>query len=315
MLSRLDRRPESKRAWASEDSSRRPLAIRCVRLSGLPIGAMLLLGSFGRGYAADYVTLAANTACSIAQVQTPSEHGTGFFIDKDGDMLTAAHVAADRSFPASGVKDGLVARQKDALSVVTSDGVSHLIAPRIYTPDDLTNAAHDMAVIKTGIQTRCHLDRGDPTKVPMGSSVFSMGFPGNAKKVVLFTGLLAGSEITTHEIGPVAGKPGLVGNSTFEVLRAQMPITQGVSGSPLMDQDGKVIGVMIEIPVVNFAEIQRLVSFYSEHGNVQALDIGFGNVHFDPLRITAELSFIVQGFETPGFGLAVPVSDLPGLDR
>ena len=300
----------------ADDSSSCPWKIVCaIRLGLAALCIVLLVGSFEPGCAADYVALAAKTACSVAQVQTPSGHGTGFFIDKDGDMLTAAHVAANRSFPASGINGGLVAQQKDSLTVMTADGVAHSIAPRSYTSEDSMIAAYDMAVIKTGIKTKCYLNRGDPAKVPMGSSVFAMGFPGNATKVVLFTGLLSGSEITAHEIGPIAGQPGLVGNSTFAVLRAQMPVTQGVSGSPLLDQDGNVIGVMIEIPVVNFEEIHKLMSFSSEHKNVQALDVEFGNIHFDPLRISFELSFIVEGFETPGFGLAVPVSDLPNPDR
>lgn len=280
--------------------------IVCVGL----LSATTSRASTNKGTAEDLTSEYDKAVCAIVQVSTSEEHGTGFFIDGDGDVLTAAHVASDRS---ATVENGTVtpkATQKRQLTVKLANGTVIPIVDRTYTQTDIQMSTHDLAMIATGRKTTCFLDRGNPDQAAVGSPVLAIGFPGDATAPVLYSGFLSAREVRTHVLGPVTNQPGSAASSTFGVLRAQMPITQGASGSPLLDANDRVLGVIIEIPVENIAELDKLLTYY-EHGGGGGVELGIGGTAYDPLKLDAELTFLVEGFESPGFGFAVPVSFLP----
>jgi hypothetical protein len=85
-----------------------------------------------------------------------------------------------------------------------------------------------------------------------------------------------------------------------------MPITPGASGSPIITDSNVVGGIVSEVPIVLTRDVQRIAAAF---GNKDVKSgITFGN--FDLTKTVGELAWLVQQFETPGAGLAIPVSYL-----
>jgi S1-C subfamily serine protease len=122
----------------------------------------------------------------------------------------------------------------------------------------------------------------------------------------LYEGFLSTRPTILHDLGPILGYTDQTYKINYEVIRVQMPITEGASGSPLLDDDDEVVGVVSEIPVVALKDIQDIIAAYVGSGRGSGVLIG----NFDTNRIVSELAYVVTGFETPGSGYAVPISDL-----
>ena len=85
-----------------------------------------------------------------------------------------------------------------------------------------------------------------------------------------------------------------------------MPITRGASGAPILSERDEAIGVISEIPIIWTQELQRLVQSYAANGSGSGVFIG----SFDTTKALAQLAWVVSEFESPGAGLAVPLSYL-----
>jgi S1-C subfamily serine protease len=87
-----------------------------------------------------------------------------------------------------------------------------------------------------------------------------------------------------------------------------MPITPGASGGPIIGDDGKVIGVITENPIIWFNDLNALIQFEQQQQG------GFNAPVSDVPKMLAKLTWVVQEFLTSGAGLAVPVSylEVPG---
>ena len=144
------------------------------------------------------------------QQKAPSEvaQGSGFIISKDGYILTNNHVAGN----------------SDEILVTLSDG-TELKAKVIGTDPD-----SDVAVIKIERDNLPYLEMADSDSLEVGEWVIAIGNPFGLSHTVT--------------AGIVSAKGRNVGLSTYEdFIQTDAAINPGNSGGPLLNLDGKVIGI------------------------------------------------------------------------
>jgi hypothetical protein len=144
---------------------------------------------------------------AAAQVTCQGKSGTGFFVDRDR-LLTNAHV---------------VCGEKVGVQITTGDGRSLL--GRVIASDDWL----DWAVVRVpGAGIAQPLLLGDPTTLAAADPVLIIGAPKG----------LAG---TVHE-----GKVSYVGRNLQGVayLQVNADVNPGNSGGPLLDGQGRVVGIV-----------------------------------------------------------------------
>lgn len=134
--------------------------------------------------------------------------GTGFFISKDGNVLTNNHVV---------------------------EGCGEIRIPAENTVGKLVVAdqANDLALLKLDITGKPSVEFPDSDDIKQGEEVFVFGFP-------LDGYLPSAGNITPGIISALAG-PG--NNSSLVQITA--PVQPGNSGGPLLNKKGKVVGVVV----------------------------------------------------------------------
>ncbi|MFO0985645.1 MAG: Do family serine endopeptidase, partial [Planctomycetota bacterium] len=135
--------------------------------------------------------------------------GSGVIVSEDGYVLTNSHVAGDA----------------DRLSVQLHDGSTHVA--KLVGKDDAT----DLAVIKIDASGLPVATFGDSTKLEPGQWVLALGAPFGLSD--------------TLTVGVVsATRRGNVNLARFEdFIQTDAAINPGNSGGPLIDLEGKVVGI------------------------------------------------------------------------
>jgi S1-C subfamily serine protease/regulator of sirC expression with transglutaminase-like and TPR domain len=132
--------------------------------------------------------------------------GSGFIVSADGLIATNLHVIGE-------------ARR---LQVEMNDGKTHAV-----TSVHATDAHRDLALLKIDVKDLKSLPLGDSKKVRQGESVVAMGAPEG-----LGFSVVQGVLSATREID---------GN---DMLQVAIPIEKGNSGGPLLDMQGRVLGIL-----------------------------------------------------------------------
>jgi len=165
----------------------------------------------------------AATHKSVVQIRVndggASGSGTGFVIDKDGTIVTNAHVVSG-------------ARQVRVRFADDSAGVDAEVLG--------TDASSDLAVVRVDAsQTRDlePLALADSSTVQVGDLAIAIGYPLNVGRT-LTTGIVSA-------VGRAIEAPN--GFSIDEVIQTDAAINPGNSGGPLLDGAGRVIGVNSQI--------------------------------------------------------------------
>jgi S1-C subfamily serine protease len=159
---------------------------------------------------------AVNKAVSpgVVQIETNAGLGSGFIYDKQGYILTAAHVVErDRS-----------------VTVRLANGTG--VNGTVVGADD----NNDVAVVKI-----------DPQP---GMAVVSLAL--DAPPVVGQTAIAIGSpfgldQTVTQGIVSAVNRPVQTGNNYVGMIQTDAAINSGTSGGPLVDRSGKVIGINVQI--------------------------------------------------------------------
>jgi S1-C subfamily serine protease len=247
----------------------------------------------------------AKNSCAVVRIEGPNDSGTGFFVNSSGLLVTAAHVLFDRSFTKQGNDYPITIALHWPLNVVFQNGQKRTMEKPTLGQRDLENAIFDVAAINTGLKTDCFIALGKSDDVRVGDPVISIGFPGSATSGVLYAGFLSAkhNHVPTV-IGPVKDTTDFRSVSR-DIFRVQMPVTAGASGSPVIDDNNKVVAVVSEIPVVWTTELSGFIHAVQSGGTGSIVMSGFNTT-----AILAQLALIVKEFESPGAGLAVPISYL-----
>jgi S1-C subfamily serine protease len=177
-------------------------------------------------------------AKSIVSVNSGMSRGTGVVIDKGGYILTCNHTIAG----CNKVKVGQGQKTYDA----------HIVA---------TDAYNDITLLKTEENLDFQpIELGDSSKLNTGQFVLALANPFNRKQPTATTGI-----ITT----PDATLRGLRGTAMENIIATDAKLNPGFSGGPLVDAQGKLIGINtayvwsrgIAIPVNKVKNIaDRLIS-------------------------------------------------------
>ncbi|MGH6985459.1 MAG: S1 family peptidase [Caulobacteraceae bacterium] len=261
---------------------------------------------------ADAATLAqryTRLSCAIVYLHTDKEGGTGFFIDAAGHVATAAHVALDRSI--SGSPQKYTATLKDGLMLHLPSGNDYPMPPQILTEKQVALSHRDIVILSTGIPSSCFIPVLSHARLPIGEHVIAIGYPatahsGLAPEITLFDGFISSRYSGTHAVANIIDRPGYSTTENFDVLRLQMPVTPGASGSPVIDDNGSAVAIVIETPVPELGDINALIQgeiFRKPAGTALIMGMNLN-------KILAEYIFLSQTYVSSGSGLAVPLSYL-----
>jgi len=174
------------------------------------------------------------------------------------------------------------------------------------TQHDADLAVFDLALLKTDVRSPCFIPVGSSGTSRIGDPVIVIGFPGSSATGVLYEGFISSLQVATPTtIGQTEGTDKLC-QVSMDVMRLQMPITRGASGAPVISAKDEAIGVVSEIPIIWTQELTRLVLAYAREGSGSHVFIN----GFDTTKVLSQLSWVVSEFESPGAGIAVPLSYL-----
>ncbi|MCX6373171.1 MAG: trypsin-like peptidase domain-containing protein [Actinobacteria bacterium] len=161
----------------------------------------------------------------FGQTQSGQALGTGFVVDNDGYILTNAHVVEENGQQASGV------------TVVFNKGGSE--TQRVKGELIGVDVGSDVAVIKVdpSAVTLNPLPLGDSSKVAVGEPVVAIGNP-LGYDFSITSGIVSAT-------GRSLQAPN--GQTIPNGIQTDAAINQGNSGGPLIDGNGKVIGINEQI--------------------------------------------------------------------
>ena len=170
-------------------------------------------GPPGGGGAIDVVALVHEARASVVQVDVDAGQGTGFYIDRQGSVLTAAHV----------IPEG-----RGETNIVVSDWAKREWA---YKVDSFVAAANGWKLVP--IAPRSNTDAlGFADATARGLPVAILGYP---------TGTLDGALIVT--VGHLAATAIFTTTGeSYHVIDAL--VEKGSSGSPVLNPSGDVIGLV-----------------------------------------------------------------------
>ncbi|MFA7319710.1 MAG: trypsin-like peptidase domain-containing protein [Parcubacteria group bacterium] len=147
--------------------------------------------------------------------------GTGFFITADGMIVTNRHVVDDSNA---------------SYTVVTSDDKKY--PAKVLAVDPVG----DIAVIKIEGDNFPTLELGDSGTVQVGETVVAIGNSLGQFSNTVSRGIISGLKRNVTAGGEIGQAENLTG-----IIQTDAAINPGNSGGPLLDIDGKVIGINVAI--------------------------------------------------------------------
>ena len=195
-----------------------------------------------------------------AQPRTSAGLGTGFFVRRDGVIVTNAHVVAGATKVSVMMRDGTVSPAK----ILGSD------------------EANDIAVLKIDMKNLPEVKLGNSNALVIGEWAIAIGNP---------FGFYLGNSEPSVSVGVVSATqrnliaPGEGQASYYDMIQTDAAINPGNSGGPLVDADGEVIGVNSSIFTpsggsvgLGFAipinRVARVVDDLLTHGSIRSPYIG-----------------------------------------
>ncbi|CAA0816816.1 Trypsin family protein with PDZ domain [Striga hermonthica] len=180
--------------------------------------------------------------------------GSGTIIDKDGTILTCAHVVVDFQ--------GLRTSSKGKVEVTLQDG-------RSFEGTVVNADLHsDIAIVKIKSKTPLPAAKlGNSGKLRPGDWVLAMGCPLTLQNTIT-AGIVSCVDRKSSDLG--------LGGMHREYLQTDCAINQGNSGGPLVNVDGEVVGVNIMKVLgadgLNFAvpidSVSKIVEHFKRNGRV-----------------------------------------------
>jgi serine protease Do len=196
--------------------------------------------------------LAQSVTPSVVNIRTPrgrgEGQGSGVIVDKEGYIVTNNHVVEGVRTAEIQLSDG----RKGTASVIGADPLT------------------DIAVIKTEMDDLVPAGWGDSDKLEVGDIVWALGSPFGLQKSITF-GILSAKE-----------RRGITGSRVIqEFLQTDAAVNPGNSGGPLVNAEGKVVGINTAIIGPSYQGI----SF--------AVPSALAKASYDQLR---EHGYVLRGF-------------------
>jgi serine protease Do len=180
--------------------------------------------------------------------QTVRASGSGVIFGSDGHILTNRHVVENAQRVEVTLQDG---------SVFEADSV---------VADDLS----DLAVIKVDAQDLPPCEFGDPATVNVGDWVTAIGHP------LGLSPEQGGATVTAGIVSNLGRSFVISGIPYYDIIQTDAAINPGNSGGPLVDVQGKVIGINSAVLsgaqsigyAINVSTARRVFEDLIEHGRV-----------------------------------------------
>jgi S1-C subfamily serine protease len=163
----------------------------------------------------------------------------------------------------------------------------------------------DLAMLKSGHTPPCWLRLADVSSVHPGQHVITLGFPGLAfGSLTLYSGIVSARLKSDLPVGVSAQGAPVKPQNDF--IRVQMPLSPGLSGAAVIDDDNRVISVVssagastgILDALIQTANIQEKLLRPGQQPNV------------DWPWAVGQLARNLRDYASPGYGDSVPVSYL-----
>lgn len=144
--------------------------------------------------------------------------GSGFIVSEDGYVLTCNHVVGDPEADYTVILDP-----------------KHKYQAKVLARDPLI----DVAVLKIEGKNFPYLELGDSSKIELGETVVAIGNPLGEFEDTLSAGIVSG---LSRKITAYGGLP-FKATSLRGLIQTDAAINPGNSGGPLVNMEGKVIGI------------------------------------------------------------------------
>jgi len=190
--------------------------------------------------------------------------GTGFIISSDGLILTNKHVVSDTGAD---------------FTVLTNDGKKY---PATVLA---TDPVQDIALLKIDEKNLPVLELGDSDSIASGQTVIAIGNALGQFQNTVSVGVISGLQRSI-----TAQDPGTGSESLENLIQTDAAINPGNSGGPLINLDGKVIGISTAITEqaqnIGFAlpinKAKKDVSTVKQGGTITYPFLGVRYVLIDP---------------------------------
>jgi serine protease Do len=200
--------------------------------------------------------LISKTAKSVVSVKAQMSRGTGVVVSKDGYIVTCNHVLAG----CNSVKVGQGEKSFNSKIVGTDpyNDIALLKADGEWTP----------------------IEMGDSEKLSVGQYVFALANPFNRQQPTATTGIVTNANSTIR---------GWRATQLENVIATDAQLNPGFSGGPLIDVDGKIIGINtayvwqrgIAIPINKVKAISERLMTGKIQERAYLGRIGAGNWRYD----------------------------------
>ena len=173
------------------------------------MAVMVEAGALAGAMSAELSDVAARVSESVVLVYHQGGNGAGVIWRADGQIITNSHVA-----------------REGRAEVVLADGRKYvgIVAARHPT--------RDIAILKIAEDDLPAIDVGDSSRVRPGQLALAIGHPRGFRSAVTAGIVVASGQAATEE-GPRTG----------DMLQADVALAPGNSGGPLVDAQGRVIGI------------------------------------------------------------------------
>jgi S1-C subfamily serine protease len=160
--------------------------------------------------------------------------GTAFAVSQNGHLLTNHHVVADcNEVRVQALRDEVAGNLADFVKC-EADEYSGILGPPVEAAGVIVarDPSNDLALLTAPLCLPAP-DNMDDSGIRPGDSVVAVGFP-------LPELLASEASVTTGTVSALAG----IGDDT-RLLQVTVPVQPGNSGGPLLDLQGRVVGVVV----------------------------------------------------------------------
>ena len=154
---------------------------------------------------------------SVGAEKIPAPNGSGFFVSKDGIILTNKHIVGDETLE---------------YVVMTSEGKTYL-ATVISR-----NSSQDIAILKVEGNNFNFIPLGDSKNINVGQTAVAIGSDSGEFQNTVSVGIVSGLNKMAAVIGAIS-RP----EDSVALIQIDATTNPGNSGGPLIDLNGKAIGI------------------------------------------------------------------------
>jgi len=197
--------------------------------------------------------------------------GSGFIVSADGTVLTNAHVVADPKAEYTAVMDH-DEKSKLAIKIIARDTI------------------HDIAILKIEDKKKKEfpfIELGDSSQLELGEDVMTVGYALGEFRNTVSTGVVSGlSRFIQAQTGYERQVERLRG-----LIQTDAAINPGNSGGPLVNMDGKVIGINTAVVFgaqnIGFAipinNAKKDLEELKKYGHIRQPFLGIRYIIIDPM--------------------------------